>query len=208
MGPVEAFYLTIAGIVLLIGLGRGYKKELGNTLVFIGAVLIFAALYEVAWDQMVSVSGALLSDQSLDIFLSATLSIIFVSIVFASYSGRTLDFQGQPSPAPGGFLITLAVASVNGYLVSGTLWFLQAIFNYPIRLLFPWFIPLIPNITVDGVNYNQGAQLIAGNLEGATEAVLVFIESGQALIWPPVLFPSAIFWAIPLAIMIILKVRG
>ena len=68
MGPVEGFYLTIAGIVLLIGLGRGYKKELGNTLVFIGAVLIFAALYEVAWEQMVSVTGAILSDESAGYF--------------------------------------------------------------------------------------------------------------------------------------------
>ncbi len=200
MGPVEGFYLTIAGIVLLIGLGRGYKKELGNTLVFIGAVLIFAALYEVAWEQMVSVAGVILSDESLDIFLSATLSIIFVSIVFASYSGRTLDFQGKPAPAPGGFLITLAVASVNGYLVAGTLWFLQAIFNYPTRLIFEWFIPRMPEC--------QEVALAANNLAASTACVQEFIASGQALMWPPVLFPSAIFWAIPLAIMIILKVRG
>jgi len=200
MGPVEGFYLSVAGTIVLIGLGRGYKKELGNTLVFIGAVLIIAALYEVAWDQLVSVSGAILSDESVDIFLSATLSIIFIAIVFASYSGRTLDFQGKPAPAPGGFLITLAVASVNGYLVGGTLWFLQAIFNYPLRLIFDWFIPRIPEC--------QQAALLANNLAESTVCVEEFIASGQALMWPPVLFPSAIFWAIPLAIMVILKVRG
>ena len=200
MGPVEGFYLTIAGIVVLIGLARGYNKELGNTLVFIGAVLIFAALYEIAWDQMITISGAVLSDENVDIFLSAALSIIFVSIVFASYAGRTLDFEGKPAPAPGGFLITLAVASVNGYLVAGTLWFFQAIFNYPVRLIFDWFIPRVPEC--------QQAALFANDLTASTVCVREFIASGQPMMWPPVLFPSAIFWAIPLAIMIILKVRG
>ena len=151
MGPVEGFYLSIAGIVVLIGLARGYKKELGNTLVFIGAVLIYAALYEVAWDQVITVSGAVLSTENADIFLCAAFSVVFVAIVFASYAGRTLDFDGKPAAAPGGFFITLAVASVNGYLVAGTLWFFQAIFNYPIRLVFDWFVPRVPECQAGGL---------------------------------------------------------
>jgi hypothetical protein len=200
MGPVEGFYLSVAGTIVLIGLARGYKRELGNTLVFIGAVFIFAALYELAWDEMITVSGAILSNESVDIFLCAALSIIFVSIVFASYAGRTLNFHGEPAPPPGGFLISLAVASVNGYLVAGTLWFFQAIFNYPLSRIFDWFIPRVPEC--------QEAALLANDLAASTVCVREFIASGQPLMWPPVLFPSAIFWAIPLAIMIILKVRG
>lgn len=200
MGPVEGFYLSVAGTIVLIGLARGYKKELGNTLVFIGAVFIFAAMYEMAWDEMITVTGAILSDESVDIFLCALLSIIFVAIVFASYAGRTLDFHGKPAPAPGGFFISLAVALVNGYLVAGTLWFFQAIFSYPLRRIFDWFIPTVPEC--------QEAALLANDLTASSVCVQDFIANGQPMMWPPVLFPSAIFWAIPLAIMIILKVRG
>lgn len=200
MGPVEGFYLTIAFIILLIGLARGYKRELGNTLVFIGTIFLIAVIYDIAWEQLAEAAATLLPNDSARFVLSALFNITFLIIVFSSYHGRTLDFHGKPAPAPGGTIISMCVGLVNGYLVAGTLWFFQGIFNYPIQDFFVWFIPRIPAC--------QAPLLKANNLAGATACVLDFIASGQAVIWPPVLFPNPVFWAIPLAIMIILKVRG
>lgn len=200
MGPVEGFYLAIAGIVLLIGMARGYKRELGNTLVFIGAVLIFAAIYDVAWEPITAAAASILPDESAGLVLSALFNIVFLIIVFSSYAGNTLDFQGQSAPAPGGFIISLLVGMLNGYLVAGTFWFFQAIFNYPIRRIFDWFLPVVPEC--------QAPALIANDLTAATACVNEFIINDSPLMWPPVLFPNPVFWAIPLAIMIILKVRG
>ena len=183
MGPVEGFFLSIALIVTLIGVARNYNKELGNTVVFISTVMLFAFGWEYGQGLLTQIDSVFLPE-AVDLILGLLLTILFVSIIFASYAGRTFDFRGRPVPPPGGTLLSLVVGMLNGYLVAGTLWFIQGITNYPLQRIFPWFVP--------------------ANLTPATG----LIASGTAWHWPPVLFPSPVFWAIPLAILLILRVRG
>ena len=183
MGPVEGFFLSIAVIVTFIGLARGYRRELGNTVVFMSTVLLYAFLWEYG-SSLLQRIGEVFAPDAVDIFLCFVLTVIFVSIVFASYAGRTFDFPGKEIPPPGGTLIALLIGMTNGYLIAGTLWFLQGIFNYPLQRIFTWFIPSDPT----------PAQTL--------------IQNGVAFYWPPVLFPSPVFWAIPIVILMILRVRG
>lgn len=183
MGPVEGFFLSIALIVMLIGVARNYNQELGNTVVFISAVMLFAFGWEYGQGLLTSITDAF-SPQGVNIVLAFLLTVIFVSIIFASYAGRTFDFKGKPVPPPGGTLLSLMIGILNGYLIAGTLWFTQGITDYPLQRIFSWFVP--------------------ANTTPATD----LIAQGAAWYWPPVLFPSPVFWAIPLAILLILRVRG
>jgi hypothetical protein len=183
MGPVEGFFLSLAFIVTLIGLARGYRRELGNTVVFMSTILLYAFVYQYGAGTIERI-GEVFAPGAADTLLSFVLTAIFVSIIFASYAGRTFDFSGRENPPPGGTIIALLVGLTNGYLIAGTLWFIQAIFDYPIQRFFAWFVPTNP-------------------LPATT-----LIEAGEALYWPPVLFPSPVFWAIPIVILLILRVRG
>ena len=168
---------------MMIGLARGYRRELGNTVVFMSTILLYAVFWEYGASYIARIGEVFAQDAS-STFLSFVLTVIFISIVFASYAGRTFDFSGREIPPPGGTIISLLVGMTNGYLIAGTIWFIQAIFGYPIQRFFPWFIPTDPT---------PPATLIA---------------AGEALYWPPVLFPSPVFWAIPIVILLILRVRG
>lgn len=190
MGPVEGFFLTLAAIIVLIGLARGYQRELGNTVVFMSTILLYAVLYQYGSSYLLRI-GEIFAPNSANAFLSFVLTVAFIAIVFASYAGRTFDFSGKPTPPPGGTLIDLAIGMLNGYLVAGTIWFLQAIFDYPMSRIFNWFVP-------------NGAS----TAQQGTELARATIEAGQAVWWPPVLFPNAVFWAIPIVILLILRVRG
>jgi uncharacterized membrane protein YjgN (DUF898 family) len=64
--------------------------------------------------------------------MASGLSLFFIAIVFASYAGDTFAFKGKPAKGTRGFIFNLLVGIVNGYLISGTLWYLQDYFKYPI----------------------------------------------------------------------------
>ena len=42
MGPIEALFVTIQGIIAIVGVVRGYAKELGNTHVFMAAIFFLS----------------------------------------------------------------------------------------------------------------------------------------------------------------------
>ena len=183
MGPLEGFFLAVAFIIMLIGLARGYRRELGNTVVLMGTILLLAFVYQYG-ARFITQMRTAFDAASADLLMCTTLTIGFIVVVFASYSGRTFDFTGKEIVPPGGSIISILIGLTNGYLIAGTLWFLQAIFNYPIQRIFSWFVPT------------------------NTSAVQTLIDNGQAVYWPPVLFPSPVFWAIPIVILLILRVRG
>lgn len=183
MSPLEVFFVVIGAIIALIGLARGYRRELGSTLVILVAIFVLtflegriAGAFTTVGDRLFSVLGN--QQQLSDLFLMLAFQLIFVMIVFASYAGRTLDFGGIPAPPPQGTLLSLAVGILNGYLVAGTLWFYLDKFQYPVQT-FGW-------------------------------VSLPLTETGRSMVefLPQRVFESPSYWMIPVAVLVILRVRG
>lgn len=181
MGPIELLYFTIAAIVMLIGLARGYAKELGSTLIILVALFILTFFQS----QIRSVLSTLgrqafgLSDDTEVAFLqSVVFTIAFVAIVFTSYAGTTLEFSGRPAPPPQGTIFSILIGLLNGYLIAGTLWYFQDEFGYPIQR----FVTFDSNLT----------------------------ETARTLIeyLPPKLFDNPVYWIVPVAVLLIIRVRG
>ncbi len=174
MGPVQYVYLTIAVIIALIGLARGYDKELGNSIIFMITIALLGfieARYEAQLGALVSrVFGA----ESANTILFLLYSIVFVVVVFSSYSGVTLVYGGTPLRGFGGSLLSLVVGIFNGYLVAGTLWHYANRFGYP----FTGVTQLDPN------------------------------QARALAVLPQTIFPEPLFWIVPAAILLILRVRG
>ncbi len=178
MGPIELLFITIALIVTLIGMARGYVKELGNTVIIMSAIFLLAFFEDELTNIMTRVGEDILGlSTPPNGFLSLFFSGAFIAIVFASYAGKTLDFQGAPMEPPGRWLLNLGVGLLNGYLIAGTLWYYQDKFQYPMRDFTGFVDPL-----------STRAQAMVNNL-------------------PQNLFDNPVYWIIPVAILLILFVR-
>ena len=181
MQPIEIFFISIGLMVALVGLARGYVKELGSTLIILVAIFILSFFEEQANAIIGGLGERLLGleeEGATDLLLSGFYSLLFIAIVFSSYAGTTLTFSGKPAPPPQGTLISLLIGLLNGYLIAGTLWYYQDIFNYPIGQL----------VTFDNT------------LTDTAQALIEYL--------PPRLFESPVYWIVPVAVLLIIRVRG
>ena len=186
MGPIEVVYSTIAIMIGLVGVARGYARELGNTLVIMAGIFLLTfqealilSLFSRTGERLLNITGN--QTDLLNFFLSTVFTLIFISIVFASYSGRVFafaSFGGRPAGAPHGVLISLLVGLLNGYLIAGTLWYYQARFDYPLQRFGLIKLPLT--------------------------------TTGQELetLLPQKIFDSPVYWMVPVAVLLIFLVRG
>ncbi len=149
MGPMEYLWLTVFVIFVLVAFVRGYNKELGTS------TLIFVALFLLTYFGVPKLPGLInnlyqklfstpLNERTLQHVMATGLSLFFIAVIFASYAGDTFTFKGTPAKGFKGFLYTLMVGVMNGYLIAGTLWYLQDYFKYPIADLGILRLPLTP----------------------------------------------------------------
>lgn len=183
MGPVEIVFYTIGGMIMLIALARGYRQELGSTFVVLLAILLLSFFEEQLLGAFTKVGDALFGPQystseTRNFFLMLMFQLIFSVIVFMGYAGVTLAFPGTESPPPLGSLIALAVGALNGYLIAGTLWYYLDSFGYPVQSLGWVCLPL-------------------------TETAQQLVQ-----ILPQRLFETPSYWIIPVAALLIMRIRG
>jgi hypothetical protein len=181
MGPVELIFISIGLVVTLIGLARGYVKELGSTLIILVAIFILTFFEDQLSGLVTTIGAAFGGDgdtENNELLLSITYSIIFIIIVFGAYSGRTLNFTGTPAPPPQGTLISILIGLLNGYLIAGTLWYYQHAYNYPIGQL----------VTFENT------------LTDTAQTLVEYL--------PPSLFDNPVYWIVPVAVLLIIRVRG
>jgi hypothetical protein len=139
--PLEVLWVVLVITFALIGIVRGFLKELGVTTVLV--VLLFglsrledripqfltSAMSAVGYSMpRVSTSGGRTIWASFYVLV-----IVFVTLI--SYHGETLAFEGKPPKGAKGILFGSMTGLLNGYLVAGSLWYFLDKYHYPIRLL-------------------------------------------------------------------------
>lgn len=172
MAGITYTFLAIAFTIMLVGVVRGYDKELGNTIVLMITIAVFGFFETRYEDRLVQLANSVLGVQNSASFLFLFYTLIFVGIVFSSYNGVTFNYGGKPVAGLAGTMISLGVGLFNGYLIAGTLWYYANKFAYPLMGF--------------GGPYSGGP--------------ISFL--------PPEIFPDPLFWVVPAAVLLILRVRG
>lgn len=141
MGPVELFWAMLVGVFAVVGVVRGYPRELGVTTTVLAALLILTRSGDSmlrALDSLLirfTQSSLILEGPRSDLIQSLFYISVVLVVVVISYHGETLAFAGNPPKGPLGIILNLMSGLLNGYLVAGTMWYYLHIFDYPIQVV-------------------------------------------------------------------------
>lgn len=180
MAPIEYLFALVGMLIAIVAMIRGYARELGNTIVFMVAIFVFGML-----------EGYL--DQILDIGRGVLPSIP---------QAETLELRQLLSIGFTGLFAALVFASYAGRT-----------FDYGGSQAPPPQGTLL-NIGIGVLN----GYLVAGTFwyffdkyqYPFTEIQLPLTSTAQGLVrlLPPQLFDTPIYWMLPVALLILLRVRG
>ncbi len=132
MIPIELVWFIIVLLFALIGVVRGYLKELGVTTVIVvvlyGIITLEGRLIPLA---LRLVPG--IGEPRVVVWQTALWTICLVAAAFVSYHGDTLAFHGK-QPTKGTLAVFLNASSglVNGYLIAGGIWYYLDRLDYPL----------------------------------------------------------------------------
>ena len=146
MGRIEILWGILIVVFGLIGLVRGFLRELGVTTVLLIALFAFDQWGEAAIDYMLQwlgMAGVSFTDGSNDSVAKVALYVIILAVAaFVSYHGETLAFEGTLPKGAVGPVLALVIGLVNGYLLVGTVWFYLHKFGYPLGFVSGSLSPL------------------------------------------------------------------
>jgi len=141
VGPLEVVFAVLIGVFAVVGVVRGYPKELGVTTTILAALLLLTKGGEsvlLVLDSYLTkyAPGSVVFEGPYSALIQSLFYILlFVAIVVISYHGETLAFVGEAPRGPVGVILNLTSGLLNGYLISGTIWHYLHVFNYPIQVL-------------------------------------------------------------------------
>ncbi len=138
MAPIEVFFGAFVLLFALIGIVRGFLRELGVTTVMVFVLLALHLLGPLLEEGLARLFGSS-ADAAQAGTAAAAQTWFFVLAVlvaaFISYAGETLAFRGE---RPGGVLGTLLGAvtgAANGYLIMGSVWYYLDRWDYALGFL-------------------------------------------------------------------------
>jgi hypothetical protein len=138
LAPIEVFFGAILLIFTLIGLARGFLKELGVTLPIIFLLFFlnqFSRQLDVGLAKALDVGTSVLPAARKDLMQCWLYIFLLTAAAFVSYQGETLAFGGQSPKGPQAVLLGALTGLLNGYLVVGSIWYYMDKFDYPITFL-------------------------------------------------------------------------
>ena len=138
MVPVEVFFSVLVFVFTLIGLVRGFLKELGVTTIM-RVLLFFLSLFEPQLDRglvkVLDAGGRFMPTTNQELFKCWIFIFVIIASAFVSYEGETLAFGGQLRRGGQAIVLGLLTGTLNGYLIAGSLWYYMDRFGYPLGLL-------------------------------------------------------------------------
>ncbi len=142
MGPIEYLWIILTLLFAVIGIVRGFLKELGVTIVLIATLFgldrIIPLVEQFIRDGKLSFifkpfTDNPATDKSTNLALMVIFQVLILIAVFVSYQGETLAYEGNNPKFPVGIALGGLVGGVNGYLITGSLWWLLAHYKYPVE---------------------------------------------------------------------------
>jgi hypothetical protein len=138
--PLEVAWGGLLITFVLIGIVRGFLKELGVTTVLL--VLLFGlSRLEDRIPQFLTNAVATVgytvpevSEPAGQLIWATFYILVIVFVTLISYHGETLAFEGESPKGPKGILFGLTAGLLNGYLIAGSLWYFLDKYDYPLRL--------------------------------------------------------------------------
>lgn len=141
MIQIQNFVIGMMLVLGVIGMVRGFLKELGVTLVLIATLF--------ALDRLIPVTNGYISGgglhflglgpvpqtQSTDNLLFLLFAAMMIAATYIAYEGETLAYEGNNPKGIVGSLLGFLIGAVNGYLLFGTLWWLMNFYQYPFDLV-------------------------------------------------------------------------
>ena len=138
MASIEVFFGAVVFIFMLIGLVRGFLRELGVTTILM-FLLFFLSQFEPQLDKgmvrVFAVGGRFLPLGNESLLKCIFFLFVIIATSFVSYEGETLAFGGQPLRGTQGITLGLLTGFMNGYLIAGSIWYYMHKFGYPLEFL-------------------------------------------------------------------------
>lgn len=126
MDVIELCAIIVWLIFGAIGWIRGFFRELGITIVLLGALILLWFLeprLSPYLERFFSSAYALVS--------VLVYSGIMIVATLIAYEGQTIAFPGKDPGGPWGTLWSVGMGLFNGYLVVGTIWYYLNKYGYP-----------------------------------------------------------------------------
>lgn len=128
MYHIELIFLTVFVIFGLIGVVRGYGRELGVTMVLFLVLFVFGLIDSLFRTKFIGLLTELRVFPDPEAARALIYCIIIIVMTFISYEGETLSFPGRR----GQIFFDLGSGLLNGYLFAGSLWYYLKEANWPI----------------------------------------------------------------------------
>jgi uncharacterized membrane protein required for colicin V production len=138
LAPIEVLFGALVFVFALIGLARGFLRELGVTTIIM-FLLFFLSRFEPyltrGLSRVMAVTNRVDAASTTGLLKCWFFTAVIIGTAFISYQGETLAFGGQPPRGYQGIILGLLTGLLNGYLIVGSIWFYMDRYEYPMQWL-------------------------------------------------------------------------
>jgi hypothetical protein len=141
MVQIQELFVILIVVMGIVGVVRGFLRELGVTLVLIATLF--------ALDRLIPIINGFVNNggfgflglgpvpetQSTDNIVFLIFAAMMIGAAYIAYQGETLAYEGSNPKGIVGTLLGFLIGAVNGYLLFGTLWWLMNFYQYPFGLV-------------------------------------------------------------------------
>ena len=157
MVQIQELFVILIVVMGIVGMVRGFLRELGVTLVLIATLF--------ALDRLIPIlngfvdgggfgflgMGPLAESVSSNNILFLIFAAMMIGATYIAYQGETLAYEGSNPRGIVGGLLGFLIGAVNGYLLFGTLWWLMNFYQYPFDLVATPLPPGAEQIVTSGL---------------------------------------------------------
>jgi hypothetical protein len=132
-------FLSVGAIFGVIGIVRGYQRELGVTTMLLITLFVITFTDEQLGERITALLlDAGLSESAITSLFSVFACSLLVLVTFISYEGVSLVFPGTG----GKWFLSLLVGLTNGYLFAGSIWYYLSEADWILVQVLPDYSPL------------------------------------------------------------------